>query len=290
MAAWLDEHFDGEHPPWKTICQEVFRYAPTNANSLRLKRSYDEWMKESDGGRLTGFASGAETKKQRRRQGQEPEAPARHKGDWIQFELLQWFVDEIESLKSRADSRLMLDHARWLRAQVVESGVPEASLPKRDKAWLFRWRKKHGISIRNGTTTFQVSWTKARDRVRCMLGNMFRLRRLWELCHPGVAMRWLSADQKPSWMNNAGRRPMYARKGARAVGAKENHAATRDRYTILTFVPSWASADGSPPPVAVLFRAKSGVRLAAGLECPDWMKLQFQERGSYRTGDVVEAL
>eukprot|EP00974_Lingulodinium_polyedra_P059907 5773855-Lingulodinium_polyedra.AAC.1 len=61
-----------------------------------------------------------------------------------------------------------------------------------------------------------------------MLGNIFRIRRLWSFCHPGVQMRWLSIDQKPSWMNNAGRRPMYAQRGARQVAAKESRAATRD--------------------------------------------------------------
>ena len=54
------------------------------------------------------------------------------------------------------------------------------------------------------------------------------------------------------------RRPMRARKGARVVAAKENFNAARDRYTILTYVPSWASPDGLPLPVAVLF-SRSGV-------------------------------
>ena len=83
---------------------------------------------------------------------------------------------------------------------------------------------------------------------------------------------------------------MYARKGARKVGAKENHAATRERYTLLTFVPSWASADGEVPPLAVLFKAKDGSRMAPKLEHRPWMHLQFQERGSYRSENVVDAL
>lgn len=103
-------------------------------------------------------------------------------------------------------------------------------------------------------------------------------------------MRFLSLDQKPSWMNNAGRRPMYAPRGNRMVAAKENMAATRDRYTILTFVPSWSPPAGEPPKVAVLFRAKTGARLLPGLDFPPWMLVQFQENGSYRAEDVVAAL
>eukprot|EP00974_Lingulodinium_polyedra_P052545 5055318-Lingulodinium_polyedra.AAC.1 len=60
-------------------------------------------------------------------------------------------------------------------------------------------------------------------------------------------MRWLSIDQKPSWMNNVGPRPMYAQRGARQAAAKESRAAARDRYTILTFVPSWERPAGTPP-------------------------------------------
>lgn len=91
-------------------------------------------------------------------------------------------------------------------------------------------------------------------------------------------------------MNNAGSRPMYARKGARTVAAKENLNATRDRYTIRTYVPSWTPPAGMPPPVAVLFKANRGVRLARDLEHPGWMKIHIQEKGSYRAQDMVEAL
>jgi len=151
-------------------------------------------------------------------------------------------------------------------------------------------RQRFGISIRENTTSFTVSLTKVRDRVRCMMSNLFRLRRLWSLVHPGTPMRFISLDQKPSWMNNAGRRPMCALRGARLVAAKENAAATRDRYTILTIVPSWPPPVAEPPKVCVLFRAKSGARIRAGLDHPEWMLIQFQENGSYRSENVVEAI
>ena len=43
--------------------------------------------------------------------------------------------------------------------------------------------------------------------MRVMFGNIFRLRRLWDLTVGGKSpMRWISFDQKPSWFNNAGLR------------------------------------------------------------------------------------
>ena len=50
------------------------------------------------------------------------------------------------------------------------------------------------------------------------------------------------------------------------------------------------TARGFAPPVAVLFKASSGAKLAQQLEKPPWLMLQFQERGSYRAPDVVDAL
>ncbi|CAK0909832.1 unnamed protein product [Prorocentrum cordatum] len=296
IGAWVEEQAGaGIHytrMPWGALATNMFNLTPSNAVACRLKRVYAEWAGKSKAGRLTPAGAGAEDRQQRRRRSDDPQerSQLQRMSSLIGFELLQWFVDEIESLTSRGDSSLMLEHAVWLRSQLLQQGQREEDLPKIHKGWLYLWRKEHGISIRQGTTHFQVSYAKALDRVRCMFGNIFRLRHHWSRCHPGTAMRWFSADQKPSWMNNAGRRPMYARRGSRRVAAKENHAATRDRYTILTCVQSWQPLDGAVPPVAVLFKAQSGARLRQELQVPPWMHLQFQEKGSYRADDVMDAL
>ena len=181
------------------------------------------------------------------------------------------------------------------------------------------------------------------SRLRTMLGNVFRLRTLWRLCTGGsVPMQRASFDQKPSWFNNAGLKSMYARRGVRTVGAREDHHGTRQRYTIMTSVLSSHGSDATkPPPCAVLFKGDSDralltcafrasvlacsdardrmrafgcpcehdrVRLRstisqyigtllhplvgtiAGLSAPDWFKVQYQSRGSYRTDDVLDFL
>ena len=111
-------------------------------------------------------------------------------------------------------------------------------------------------------------------------------------------MRWLSLDQKPSWFNNAANTGTYTVPRSQRHGAqptvRENFAASRERYTIMTTVASWWSSIGPPPNLFVLFRGKPGGRILPNLantyNVPDWLMLQVQENGSYRSGDMVEAL
>ena len=211
--------------------------------------------------------------------------------DCLSYELLQWFVDELLSLKCRADSQLMLDKARELRDHLKASGVPDSDLPKVDKHFLYRWRQRFGISQRRITTRFKLPFRTAQERIGVMLGNLFRLRKLWRLCHGDAPMRFLSADQKPSWFNNSGLKSTYARKGSRIVTTKTAHDDSRDRYTILTFVQNYSPPEGEQRKVAVLFRAsKDAPRIRAALSHPPFMLVQFQEKGSYRVRDVLDAL
>ena len=68
------------------------------------------------------------------------------------------------------------------------------------------------------------------------------------------------ADQKPSWFNNSGHTGTYGVVGEKAPSVRENFAKTRERYTILTVVPSWCNygldTDAAPPHVFVLFKGK----------------------------------
>ena len=136
---------------------------------------------------------------------------------------------------------------------------------------------------------------KVKRRIRVFLGNIYRLHAFWEICHPGTPMRFLSVDQKPSWFNNAGHTGTFARRGGSQPSVRENFQHTRQRYTILTCVPSWGHADPDvPPKVAILFKAKpNGIvirNLRASARLKPWTKVQVQENGSYRSQDVVEAL
>ena len=149
--------------------------------------------------------------------------------------LLQFFVDEVQNMRNRADSLLLLSHARDLRAHLVAKGEPLENLPKLQGragvSWFYRWRKEWGIVKKVVGMKLKVSWRKIVRRVRVLLGNITRVRALWDLVHPGKPMRWLSLDQKPSWFNNAGHTGTYAQKGSQPT-VKEDFHATRERYTI----------------------------------------------------------
>ena len=121
--------------------------------------------------------------------------------------------------------------------------LPEVDLPRlignAGHQWFRRWRRRFGIVRKVCGMKLQVPWIKVKRRVAVLLGNIFRLRKFWELCHPGVPMRFLSVDQKPSWWNNAGHTGTFAKKGGSQPRVRENFQKTRERYTILTSVPSW---------------------------------------------------
>ena len=141
----------------------------------------------------------------------------------------------------------------------------------------------------------KVPWGKVKRRVKIFLGNIFRLRAFWEICHPGVEMRFLSLDQKPSWFNNAGHTGTFGKKGGSQPSVREIYAHTRQRYSILTSVQSWDNTDqDNPPKIAILFKATPGGTVLKNLSNCDrlkpWMKVQVQENGSYRSVDMVEAL
>ena len=105
-------------------------------------------------------------------------------------------------------------------------------------------------------------------------------------------MRWLFMDQKPSWFNNAGLKGTSTRRGSKNVTTKTDHVGIRQRYTICTFVQSWPSSADDPPRCAVLFKGSSGPAgtILHGIDRPEWLLPQCQEKGSYRTEDVLAVL
>ena len=182
------------------------------------------------------------------------------------FMLLQYFVDVVQRLQCRADSALLMAHVRESRAVLEndDSGQwTDDNLPKlignAGVRWFLRWRKKYGISKQVIGMKLKVSWRKVKRRVLVLLQNIFRLRRFWELVHPGKTLRWLSLDQKPAWFNNAGHTGTWAFTGGRAPTVKENWRQTRERFTILTTVPwGWRMTDHADnvPLTAMLFKGK----------------------------------
>ena len=247
IEEYINLHPELGRQPWRSIAEDCFCLPYTSAVRMRLRRCWLAWHEHSKGGAHTT-----------------PGRPRPRKMACLRFELLQWFVDEVEELRGRADSSLLLTRARLLRDRLVAQGHSAADVPNVNKHFLRRWRLEFGLGMRATPLRLKISLTKATARVSCMLSNIFRLRHLWQLCHGPTPMRWVSYDQKPSWFNNAGLRPQLARRGSRKVGAREDHAGTRQRYSLMTTVQSWPPPVGAgPPKMAVLFKADSGARRPA---------------------------
>ena len=153
IAEWVAACPDDRRWTWRDVVVECFGLQYTEATRVRLRRSYREWKVHSGGGAFTQAGAGAT---QRGRCRRAAACPRQRKMPCLWFELLQWFVDEVESLRTRTDSALLMKHARIIRDRLLEQGYEAAMLPKIDKNFLFRWRKEYGISIRKSTVQFKV--------------------------------------------------------------------------------------------------------------------------------------
>jgi len=287
---------------WKYFVEEEQNLVYSNRNRLHCFRCFVLYVDRAalGGTTWTSMRDGDKPTAKRRKGGEQNAS----KSKGIGWALLQFFLDEVQVLRSRADSVLLLDHARTLRQTLVEQGWASGDLPKLDGGaggtWLYRWRLEYGLAMRATGMQLKVLWSKVKSRCRTHLSNLYRLAYFWNKVHPGVAMHFLSLDQKPSWFNNSGHTGNYKQKGRRAMGVRENFAKSRERYTILTTVDSRSaytpcSADRNPPHVFIMFKGKKDhgriiQDLKDTLELPPWLHLQVQEFGSYREEDMLEAL
>ena len=216
-------------------------------------------------------------------------------------ELWSWFVDRLHNVPARVNSNLLLTQARICLSDVQECWRRRAEcgevdpdkpprLPKLDQNWITRWRRAHGVTWRTVNLRYKISAVKRNLRVRAFWANVLRLR----FFHAGLfgknKLRFVGFDQKPLCFNSFLAAKTLALRGCRKVALKENVAASRERFTVMTQVHSWTPAE--PPPCAIMFRIQSvtGGRIRARLKVPgDWL-LQFGPKGSYRTEHVLRFL
>ena len=282
---------------WKKFMRDDMQQQATKRQQTRLWRALTYYaVRQATGARTPAAMRGMRDRNSYRGNGGASNA---EKGRGLGFALLQFFVDHVQRLSGRSDSCLLMKKARDMRQVLVDEEQDENDLPNlEDNAghcWFMRWRRRFGIVKMVTGMKLKVPWEKVKRRVRVLLGNIFRLRAFWDILYPGTELRFLSLDQKPSWFNNAGHTGTFGKKGGGQPSVKEVFAHTRQRYTILTTVPSWGHCGcDDPPKVALLFKAAAGGTVIKGLReserLPPWMKVQAQENGSYRSEDMVEAL
>ena len=207
---------------------------------------------------------------------------------------------------TRADATLLMREARnrsiWLSSE--RTCVPKLTGPA-GRMWFEGWRHRYGISYKYkyqiSDMQLKVPYQNVKKRVERFLCNICCLRTLWEECHPGVPMNFLSLDQKPAWWNNAGYKKTYAAEEGYKPFVQENCDHVKQRCTILPSVTSWShEAAGSEMPVqglpklAALFRGSPNGEIIKNLEksltLTPYLKVQVQRNRSYRSADLVQAL
>jgi hypothetical protein len=211
--------------------------------------------------------------------------------------LFDWFVDIRRSCATTISPRFVLMKARQLADVIVEAQRETDTfelMPTLDRHWLLRFKRDKGIVFRRPNLRFKCSRPKLLARLRAMWANVFRIRKLAELCFGNdLADRIYGIDEKPIHFNESGSKNVRTLEicGAPAVKLKQNHAATRERVSVMTCVCSSAAVatQARKLPIELLFKAKSEKRTRA-LKAPPDMNMSFQwaDKGSYRQLHIIQ--
>ena len=210
--------------------------------------------------------------------------------------LWDWFVDIKTAVCARIHPRLMLYKARSVASAMLRKMRKTnqfVELPVLDKHWLRRWKQRYHVSLRKPNRRYKCSRAKLLTRLRAMWIFNFRVRALSLACL-SRDMTIVGFDQKPLHFNEQGSKCAATLhfEGCPEVVLKENHAATRERFSLMTSVTS-SAADASVvggPPLQVLFKGTE--RILRDLEVPQGvnMSLAFGPKGSYRLEHVLAFL
>ena len=133
-------------------------------------------------------------------------------------------------------------------------------------------------------------------RLRATWINDIKIRRAAELClGKDLADQIFGLDEKPIHFNESGSKNMSTLEiaGAPVVKLLQNHAATRERASVMTWVVSnraKARSKGKPW-IEIMFKAKSKRRTRL-LRTPKdlHMSIQWSEKGSYRQEHILRLL
>ena len=213
--------------------------------------------------------------------------------------LWDWFVDMRASVKGTLSPKFVLLKAREIATTILRAQRGHGKfilMPRLDKKWLYRWKRDKGVVFRKPNCRYKCSKAVLLRRLRAMWLNVIRVRRFAErLWHIDLAPRIFGIDEKPVHFNEAGSKNVRTLEisGAPEVVLKQNHAATRERVSVMTTVCSCPDVSSQPRllPVEVLFKATSAKRTAK-LEVPANrnVSVAWAEKGSYRAAHLMRFL
>ena len=166
--------------------------------------------------------------------------------------LWDWFVDARASIASQLSPKFVIMKGRELAAKVLAaqrlSGC-YTPLPVIDKHWLLRWKRDKGVVFRKPNCRYKCSRAVMKARLRAMWLNNIRIRALCDrLRGKNLADQIYGIDEKPLHFNESGSkcRGTLEVAGAEYVKLKQNHAATRERCSLMTCISSKVAAATQP--------------------------------------------
>ena len=214
--------------------------------------------------------------------------------------LWDWFVDIRRSLATTISPRFVILKAKEIATKVLREmrRLNEfTEMPVIDKHWLRRWKRDKKVVFRKPNMRFKCSRPVLESRLRAMWLNTIRVRRLAEhTLGRDLADQIYGVDEKPIHMNESGSKNTRTLEivGAPSVKLKENHAATRERVSLMTIVTSNPAVAkvASRLPIELLFKAPKGSKLTSKLTLRTDMSVSVQhsEKGSYRTKNILKWL
>ena len=287
--------------------QRVFRYSSPKA----IPKKDKTWMRRCVELAQREAASGLEHSKSYKRTGSvaflrrpdntllrsRPFYGRRWKCEDIKLQLWDWFVDIRSSVAASISPKFVLAMAKEIAASCLETMKKQRCfmpMPVIDANWLWRFKKEYRIVWRKPNAKYKIAFDKLKERCCATWLNIFRVHRFaWKVL--GVTLKFCGIDEKPIHFNEAGSKNVSTLEiqGAPIVRLKTNHAASRERATVMTFVTDDEELASCPEriPLEVLFKAGSNKR-TRGLKVPSGMNVSvaWGPKGSYRKEDIMRYL
>ena len=213
--------------------------------------------------------------------------------------LWQWFVDIRASVAGIITPKMIMFKAKELCERVLQQQRKTgcySALPQIGRKWLLGWKRDRGVVLRKPNARYKCSRQVMRARLRVMWLNLIKIRRLAvRMLGKDLADQLYGIDEKPLHFNESGSKALATLEiaGAKSVALKQNHAATRQRVSLMTSVTSNPLVAGGPGnmPLELLSRAKSNWATKA-LRKPPGISISFQwaDKGSYRNEHILTYL
>ena len=179
--------------------------------------------------------------------------------------------------------------------EMLRLGNPQ-SLPQLDTYWLHRWKRDYHVVLRRPNAKWKVSYPVLVTRLRAMFRNLYIVRWLatYLLGHD-LSTSICGIDEKPLHFNESGSKmqSILEVEGTGGVRLRRNHAQSRERLTVMTYVTSNPVQASAPEmlPIEFLVKGKT-TRSLQKVVAPNDMRVSvtFGEKGSYRNEHILEYL